>query len=44
MGKKSDDEENAFTGFFKNMFMFCGADDKKERKDGGGCFLNRFGF
>lgn len=36
--KKDEDEGNAFTGFFKNMFMFCGNDDKK---DDGGCFGER---
>ena len=39
--KKSDDSDNAFTGFFKNMFMFCGNDDKKKKDDGGGCFGER---
>lgn len=36
---EKEHQENAFTGFFKNMFMFCGNDDKKN--DGGGCFGER---
>lgn len=39
--QKQQQEENGFTGFFKNMFMFCGKNDDEKDGGRGGCFDER---